>query len=154
MQSVRALPPPGTRVAAATRSGPPASRTATAADFSSAPGTTTLLTGSQPLHVGGDCGDVGVAQLLEHGPVLRVRLDCGGDVGIRHPGHLRVAGERGHVQGLAGWRVGVARRAVAARAVLLEEGAAVSGDGDAVRGREESWPEPNHVAVRGMLSGE
>src|SRR5262245_12156212 len=134
MQSVRGLPPPGTRVAAATRSGPAASRTATAADFSSAPGTTELLTGSQPLHVG---GDVGVAQLLQHGPVLRVRLDRGGDVGIRHPGHLRIAGERGHVQGLAGRRVGVAGRAVTAGAVLLEERRAVSGQGGAGGEEEE-----------------
>src|SRR5262249_12854690 len=53
MQSVRALPPPGTRVPAATSGGPAASSTATTSDVSSAPGTTDLLTACQPLHEDG-----------------------------------------------------------------------------------------------------
>ena len=75
-----------------------------------------------------------------------------GDAKVAGMSDADVAGERGHVQGLAGWRVGVARRAVTARAVLLEEGPAVSGDGGAGGGEEESCRERNRVAHRGLLS--
>src|SRR4029453_7214121 len=79
-------------------------------------------------------------------------LDAGGDVGLRHPGHVRVAGERGHLQSLAGRRVGLARRAVAAGAVLLENRRAVGGERDAGDGEEEGSHEWTRVAHRRLLS--
>src|SRR5262245_50618557 len=144
MQSVRRLPPPGTREAAASRGGA-AITTATASDVSSARGTTDLLGGGQPLHVGGDRRDVVVLQLLQNRRVLRIRLDRGGDVGVGHPGHLRVAGERGHLEGLAGRRVGVARRAVTGSAVLLEDRRTVGCERDAGDGERESSHDEDRV---------
>src|SRR5262249_30075011 len=82
MQSERALPPPGTSVAAEARCGPAASRTATTSDVSSAPGTTDLLGLSQSLHEDGERLNVGIAQLLQDGRVLRIRPDLGPDVGF------------------------------------------------------------------------
>src|SRR5262249_41127903 len=143
MQSVRALPPPEIRMAAAPCGGPVASKTATASDVSSAPETADLLAGSQYLHEDGERLDVGVAQLLQRGRVLRIRSDLGPDGGFGQSGDLRAASDRGDVQRLCGRRVGLAGRAVTAGAVLLVERAAVGGEGNASGGEEESGRERN-----------